>query len=122
MRSPTPAEMAILHVLWRTGPQTVRAVHAALADRGVGYTTVLKTMQIMLGKDLVTRDASARSHVYAAAVQQDVVQSGLVQQLADRAFAGSTAALVLHALREKAPSADELSQIRGLLAELDDLP
>lgn len=122
MRSPTPAEMAILHALWRHGPSTVRAVHTALADRGVGYTTVLKTLQIMLGKALVTRDASARSHVYAAAVERDAVQSGLVRQLAHRAFAGSTAALVMHALRDEAPSTAELDQIRALLAELDEAP
>jgi hypothetical protein len=44
---PTDAELAILQVLWRDGPQTVREVLEHLRkDRKVGYTTVLKLLQI----------------------------------------------------------------------------
>jgi predicted transcriptional regulator len=39
-------------------------------DRKVGYTTVLKLLQIMHEKGLVVRDESARSHVYEAAVAE----------------------------------------------------
>ena len=68
---PTNAELELLRVLWQRGPSTVREVHEALplADR-VGYTTVLKLLQIMTEKGLVTRDVSARTHVYAAASPQ----------------------------------------------------
>lgn len=120
-KTPTPAEMAILNVLWQ-GPATVRAVHEALADRGVGYTTVLKTLQIMHDKGLVSRDASRRSHVYAAAVPQAEVQTGLVDALVDRAFAGSASALVMRALRDRPTSADELAEIRALLDDLEQQP
>ena len=64
---PTDAELAILRVLWERGPSTVRQVHDALSPaRDTGYTTSLKLMQIMAEKGLVTRDASARTHVYTA--------------------------------------------------------
>ena len=44
---PTTAELAILRVLWRRGPSTVREVQAELGrDRPTGYTTVLKLLQI----------------------------------------------------------------------------
>ena len=66
---PTEAELAILQVLWERGPSTVREVTEALQEqRGTGYTTALKLMQIMTEKGLVVRDESKWSHVYEAAV------------------------------------------------------
>jgi BlaI family penicillinase repressor len=117
--SPTPAELAILEVLWARGPATVRDVHEALEQRGTGYTTVLKLMQIMAGKGLVERDESQRSHVYAPTIAQADVQGRLVDELVDRAFAGSTSALVMRALGHRAASDDELAEIRALLDQLE---
>src|SRR4029078_7128734 len=81
MQSPIPAnaELEILRLLWRSGPQTVREVHDKLRrERDVGYTTVLKTMQVMAEKHLVTRNESQRSHVYAAAVEEKSIKRRLV--------------------------------------------
>ena len=114
---PTDAELAILRVLWERGPVTVRQVHEALADRETGYTTTLKLMQIMADKGLVTRDESARTHVYAARVSQQQTQRQLVNDLVDRAFGGSAAELVLRALSDARTSAEELREIRKLIDE-----
>ena len=86
-------------MLWERGPSTVRQVHEALADtRDTGYTTTLKLMQIMADKGLVTRNESARTHVYSAMAGEEQTQRQLVKDLVDRAFGGSAAALVLRAL------------------------
>jgi predicted transcriptional regulator len=114
---PTDAELAILRVLWERGPATVRQVHEALADRETGYTTTLKLMQIMADKGLVTRDESARTHVYAARVSQEQTQRQLVNDLVDRAFGGSAAELVLRALSDARTSTEELREIRKLIDE-----
>jgi BlaI family transcriptional regulator, penicillinase repressor len=113
---PTNAELEILRVLWRQGPSTVREVHESLrrADP-VGYTTVLKLLQIMTEKDLVRRDVSTRSHVYAAAVSEQSTQRRLVSDLVERVFGGSTVGLVLQALSTTAANQQELDQIRKLL-------
>lgn len=111
---PTDAELAILRVLWQHGPATVRAVHEALGSPGV-YTTTLKLLQIMTDKRLVTRDESQRSHIYHPAVSQQQTQRRLVRDLLDRAFGGSSAALVLQALSAKRASPKELAEIRKLL-------
>src|SRR5437764_5142114 len=72
---PTDAEMAILTVLWQRGPSTVREVWEQLGStQGTGYTTVLKTLQIMFEKGLVARDETERSHVYQAAQSQEQTQ------------------------------------------------
>jgi BlaI family transcriptional regulator, penicillinase repressor len=83
----------------------------------VGYTTVLKTMQVMAEKKLVTRDESERSHVYAAAVEEKSVKRRLVSDLLDKAFDGSAAQLVMQALSDKRASAEDLKKIRKLLNE-----
>ena len=116
--APSNAELEILHVLWRYGPSTVRDVHSALMrDRDVGYTTVLKTMQVMASKKLVSRDESERSHVYTAMVEEKSVKRRLVADLLDKAFEGSAAGLVMHALAGKRASKKEIEEIRKLLDE-----
>ena len=113
---PTDAELAILQVLWQHGPSTVRQVHERLSGtRETGYTTTLKLMQIMAEKGLVTRDESARTHVYRARRSRDETQRQLVSDLLDRAFGGSAAALVMQALSAQPASAEELREIRRLL-------
>src|SRR5262245_26811861 len=118
MPRPTDAELAILRVLWERGPATVRAVHEALADdRETGYTTTLKLMQIMAEKGLVTRNESARTHVYAARLTRDQTQRQLVSDLVQRAFGGSASALVLQALSTHPASPEDLRKIQKLIAE-----
>ena len=113
---PTDAELSILRVLWERGPSTVRQVHEALADtRDTGYTTTLKLMQIMADKGLVTRNETARTHVYSASAGEEQTQQQLVKDLVDRAFGGSAAQLVLRALSAEGASDAEVKEIRKLI-------
>lgn len=117
---PTEAELAILRVLWEHGPSTVRLVHEALSQRRkMGYTTVLKLMQIMAKKGLVRRDESQRTHIYDVRFPEEQTQRQLVTDLLERVFGGSTERLVMHALTEKKASAEELARIRKLLDEIE---
>lgn len=116
---PTEAELAILQVLWSSGPQTVREVHAALTDRQTGYTTALKQMQVMTEKGLLTRSERFRSHVYAAKQPQERTQQRLLTNLLQRAFAGSAKDLVLGALSARPVSAAELTEIKALIQQFE---
>jgi predicted transcriptional regulator len=117
---PTGAELAILRVLWQQGASTVRQVQEALkAERGTGYTTTLKLMQIMLEKGLLKRDDSAHAHVYEAAVTRGKTQKQLVSDLLDQVFEGSAQQLVMQALSSRKSSAKELAAIRKLIDQLE---
>ena len=118
---PTAAELDLLRVIWQLGPSSVKDVHQArLAEKpDLAYATVLRLMQVMHGKGLLTRDESQRSHVYAAAHAQDRLQTNLLRELIQKAFAGSGKALVLSALNEHV-TAKERAEIRRLLEETDD--
>jgi predicted transcriptional regulator len=117
---PTDSELAILRVLWRFGPLTVRSVHAELnRNDETGYTTVLKLMQIMAEKGIVKRDESERTHVYRPAFPEQQVQQQLMGHLLEGAFGGSAQKLVLQALAAKKATPQELAEIRKLLDEME---
>lgn len=119
-RKPTEAELAILQVLWRHGPCTVRQVHDELSrDKPSGYTTTLKLLQIMTDKGLVQRNETERTHIYRAKLSEDRTQRHLVDDLLQRAFGGSAQKLVLQALATRKASPEELAEIRKLLDELE---
>ena len=118
---PTAAELEILDALWQRGAATVREIYETLSARSKppGYTTVLKLMQIMHEKGLVERDDSAKAHVYRARQTQDETQKNLVSDLLEKAFRGSALKLVQHVLETKPASAEELAEIRNLIAEAE---
>lgn len=117
---PTDAELAILRVLWSHGPSTVRQVYETLKKgRELGYTTVLKMMQIMHEKRLVARNEDERSHIYRAKLTQEQAQRQLVSDLVEKAFGGSASQLIMQALSTTPTSADELARIRQMLNELN---
>jgi predicted transcriptional regulator len=98
----------------------VREVHDAFGPRRrTGYTTVLKLLQIMHQKGLVSRDEAERSHIYRARIGENATQRRLLRDLADRAFGGSAASLVMQALSSEKASAQDLAEIRRLLDRKD---
>lgn len=115
---PTSAELDLLQVLWPLGAATARQVHESmqLTRPDVTYATVLRLMQIMHTKGLLTRDESERSHVYAPAQPQDSLQTNLLKDLMQKAFAGSAKALVLAALKSGI-SKKERAEIQKLFKE-----
>jgi len=116
--NPTPAELDLLQVLWPLGSATAKQVHEDMLKTrpDVTYATVLRLMQVMHGKGLLIRDESERSHVYAPAHARDALQTNLLQDLMQRAFAGSAKALVLAALKSGI-SRKERDEIERLLRE-----
>lgn len=108
-----------MQAIWETGPATVKQVHAHMAAEreDLSHANVLRQMQIMHGKGLLTRDESERSHVHAAAQSQKATQGGLLKDLIRKAFAGSGKALVLAALREGHVSKRDRAEIEALLRE-----
>ncbi len=117
---PSELEYVILQALWALGPATVRDVHNKLsAVREIGYTSVLKTLQIMTEKGLVLRDEADRAHVYTPASSEEVTQGGILTDLMQRVFGGSAQHLVLRALQVKPATPEERAEIRRLLDEIE---
>ncbi|MEX8546471.1 MAG: BlaI/MecI/CopY family transcriptional regulator [Mucilaginibacter sp.] len=119
---PTESELEILQILWQQGKATVREVNEELSrlkQTEIGYTTTLKLMQLMHEKGLVERDASNRTHVYKALLNQQKTQKSLVNKLIDSAFNGSASQLVMQALSGHKSSPEELEAIKKYLDQLN---
>jgi predicted transcriptional regulator len=117
---PTKGELEILQILWERGPSTVRQVFKALSQqKETTYSTVLKLMQIMTDKGLVTRDTSDRPQVYEPAVTAEQAERKLVRDILDRVCGGSASRLVLHALTAKRASTEDLAEVKRIIRQLE---
>ena len=119
-RKPTPSELEILHVLWERGPSTVREVHEALGNkRPIGYTSVLKLMQIMTAKGTLRRNEQQRAHVYEAVQPAEKTKRQLALDVLQRVFDGSASQLMMHALADRKASKEEVDELRRLLNDYE---
>ncbi len=117
---PTDSELEILHILWEKGASSVRDINDLLnLRREVGYTTTLKLMQIMNEKGLVKRDTAAKTHIYKALVREKETKNNLISEFVNVAFQGSSMNLVMQALGNSTSSAEELTELKTLIAKLE---
>ncbi len=117
---PTEVELQILNVLWAQGPSSVSRIHEALKPyRSTGLSTTLKMVQVMTEKGLVIKDNSRRPQIFRPAMSQEDAQTGLVDDLLQRAFGGSVDKLVLRALESKKVSESEINQIKKLIEQFE---
>jgi BlaI family penicillinase repressor len=120
LQKPTASELEILRVLWTRGPSTVREVYEALREqKSLGYTTVLKLLQIMTAKGTVRRNEDQRAHVYEACQPAMETKRQLVDDVLQRVFEGSASELMIHALEGRPTSKKELEELRRLLDEYE---
>ena len=120
VQRPTDAELNILSVIWQLGEVTVRQVFNHLAEtKEIGYSTVLKLMQIMVKKGILQKDESQKPQIFSPSISQQDTQKSLLVDLKNKAFVGSTSSLVLSALSDELASVDELREIREMIEELE---
>lgn len=116
---PTDSEMEILQILWEKGESSVRNVHEQMNKKEVGYTTTLKLMQIMHDKQMVSRDSSAKTHLYKALLSKEQTQHQFLDKMIDAVYNGSTARLVMQALGNQRASKEEIDLIKKYLDNLE---
>lgn len=115
----TPAELKILQVLNQQGASTVREVHETIQkDQDVGYTSVLKTLQLMHGKGLVDRDESARSHTYSASESAHQSKRNWISNVMHSVFRGSASELLLHAVDPKTVTQRDIDELQKVVDQL----
>jgi len=113
---PTEFELDLLRALWKRQSATVRELHEDLNKvRPLGYTSILKTLQIMTEKGLVQRRESGKAHIYSATASEEQTQAQLIRDLSQRLFSGSAGQLAMRALSMQKPSTAELQQVSALI-------
>jgi len=120
-QKPTEKELEILQIIWEKQPTSVKDVHDALGGEDVnGYTTILKLMQIMHEKGILTRERSGKQHLYQAADSQENTRQQILDKMINTVFQGSAMQLVMSALGNKQSSREELREIKKYLEQLEE--
>lgn len=119
-KKPTAAELEILNLLWEKAPQTVKEIHDQLqSKRDTGYTTTLKTMQVMVTKGILKRNLDNKSHLYFPVLEQGKTQDKILDSILDSAFGGSAANLVMQILGNRKASQEELDKIKAYIQQME---
>jgi len=116
---PTELELEILKVLWDESPLLVRDVRARLenqAGRVLAHSTVITMLNIMHRKGYLKRRKDGKSFRFWPKVARDGVSGQMMSDMLLRLFDGSPSAMVLNLLETADVDADELTEIRKLIA------
>lgn len=121
MLTPTQTELEILNILWEQGECRVQDVHERLNKlRPIGYTSTLKSMQVMAQKGLLDRRLEGRSHVYFPTIQEDATKNKLLTRFIESTFRGSKSKLVVQLLGNNKVSQEEIDEIKTFLEQIED--
>lgn len=116
-RHPTELELTILKILWRGSPQLARDVQNALAQEGreLAKTTVITTLNTMVGKGYLRRKKRSNSFLFSPRIDAATVSEQVLSDVVDRVFDGSTSAVVLKLFDVRNVESDELKELRRII-------
>jgi len=118
-RDVTEAELAVLRILWDTGPQSVRGLADALGGHAA---TVQKLLERLEDKGWVDRDRSGPVQLFQAAADRDDLIGRRLRGIADELCEGSVSPLLSHLVQNERLSAADRKALRDLIDRLDDTP
>ncbi|HEV3343794.1 MAG TPA: BlaI/MecI/CopY family transcriptional regulator [Pirellulales bacterium] len=113
------AELAVLDVLWKHGPETIRQVMERLYPAGTtsDYATVQKLMERLERKRCVSRDRGAMAHIFTATVGPGEIVGQRLQEVAQQLCEGSLTPLLMHLVRSTRLKPQERAELRKLFDE-----
>ena len=115
------AESIVMEVLWRQSPRTAEDVAVALADeQSWGEATVKTLLNRLLKKGAVAADRDGRRYLYRPLLDRADYVHAESRGLLDRLFDGRLAPLVSHLSQRETLSADDIAELKRLIAEIDD--
>ncbi|HUU16911.1 MAG TPA: BlaI/MecI/CopY family transcriptional regulator [Sedimentisphaerales bacterium] len=110
-------ELQIMNVVWDRGKATVHDVKNALSRRKPAYSTILTMMRKLEAKGYLKHEVDGRTYVYLPLISQQAVRHGVLGDLVERLFEGSTSLLLTSLVEQNRISKNELRQIRKLIEE-----
>jgi predicted transcriptional regulator len=117
-RHPTELELEILKILWREGPLPGRQIRDSLAgSRDLAYTSVMTVLKIMAEKRYVRRKKIDGNFIYYARVTEQTVSRQMLNDMVDRVFDGSAAAVMLNLLETSDLDEAELRKLRQIIQQ-----
>jgi len=115
------AELAVLRVLWKQGPATVREITDRLYPGGSTshYATVQKLLHRLMERRFVRRNTEGRAHVFTAEVGREELIRRRLRDAADKLCEGSLTPLLTQLVNARDWDAGEIRELRALVERLD---
>jgi predicted transcriptional regulator len=117
--SVTDAELAVLEVLWKGGPLSIRRIADELypGGRTSDYATVQKLLERLESKGCVARDRSSFAHLFETRIERHELIDRKLDELAEKLCEGSFTPLLLHLVEKRRLSKEDREMLRKLLEE-----
>lgn len=115
----TERELDIMSVLWAAGSGTVSEVRETL-DQSLGYTSVLKMLQILEEKGMVRHEQEGRAYRYYPLVEQGEAGGQALGRIVDKIFQGSAELALARLVSGRTLDPDEVERMKALLDEATD--
>lgn len=115
------AESKVMEALWKAEPLSADEIVAEVAGaNGWSAATVKTLLNRLLKKKVVSRQKADRLYVYRARLSRSDHMSTEGRNLIDRLFGGRVSSLVMHFSEREELSAEDIAELKRLIAELDD--
>lgn len=112
-------EMELLQHVWALGEASVAEVHQRVMQyRPVAYTTVMSIMKKLADKGYLNYQQVGTAYVYTSAQPAEEIQGKVLNDVVNKVFSGSPAALVQTLVSQSEMSEAECNEILQLIAHL----
>jgi predicted transcriptional regulator len=114
------AEGIVMEALWRRQPLGAEDVVARVAA-GQGWTeaTVKTLLNRLLSKGAIAAEKDGRRYLYRPVLKREDYVLDESTSLIDRLFGGRVSSLVTHFSEREKLSAEDVAELKRLIAELD---
>jgi predicted transcriptional regulator len=115
------AESVVMEALWRKSPLSAEEIVGEVAGpNGWSEATVKTLINRLLKKAAIAASPDGRRYLYRPLVARGTYVAAESQGLLDRLFDGRLAPLVSHLSQSRALSAEDIAELKKLIAEMDD--
>jgi BlaI family penicillinase repressor len=114
------AEGIVMEALWRKQPLSAEEVASDVAaDQSWTDATVKTLLNRLLSKGAIAAERDGRRYLYRPVLKREDYVAEESTSLIDRLFDGRVSSLVTHFSEREKLSADDIAELKRLIAELD---
>ena len=114
----TEVELELMTIIWKLGEASTAGVLENLPKgRDLAYTSVSTILRILEQKAVLKTRKEGRGHVYIPVLSKAEFESKTVRHVVDTVFDGTPIAMVRQLLGSVKLDADEIAEVRKLLAQ-----
>ncbi|MBA2687717.1 MAG: BlaI/MecI/CopY family transcriptional regulator [Gemmatimonadaceae bacterium] len=112
----TDLQLDIMRVLWTRAEATVAEVAHAIRARKLAHATVATILSRLEKRGAISHRNEGRQFVYSARLKEAEVRRSMMTRVKETLFTGDVPALVSQLLMERDINADDLRQVKALIA------